>query len=105
MEHRAYQVTFGLRKYACKYATAVGLATLARQEPPDCPGKGRMLTQFHCAVICELIPEASAPFQTIVRTAGQHQHHSWRKRRATCHNHRLLLVIEILCMLLLTPLC
>lgn len=107
-QHRAYQVTSGQIKYACKQATAVGLV-LARQDLPDCPGKGRTLTQLQCAEICALIPEASAPFQNSVRRAGQHQHeqrkHSWKKRRATCFNHGLLLVIEILCMFLLTPLC
>lgn len=99
---------FCLGKWTYKQATAVGLV-LARQDLPDCPGKGRTLTQFHCAEICVLIPEAPAPFQSSVRRAGQHQHlqghHSYRKRRATCYNHGLLLVIEILCMLLPTPLC
>lgn len=87
-QYRAFQVTFGVRKYAHKQATAVGLV-LARQELPDCPEKGKTHTQLHCAVICALIPEASAPFQTSVRVASQHQqrHHSWRKRRATCYNH------------------
>lgn len=50
-QYRAYQVTFGLRKYACKQATAAGLV-LAIQDPPDCPGKGRTHPISLCSDLC-----------------------------------------------------